>query len=505
MEASVQTVNRQSLWLASSDRSGWPQVPPGSTFDVLIVGGGIVGFATAFFLRGSGLSVALIEGSRMLTGVTGHTTGKLTALHDLIYAHLTKAVGAKMAWDYYEANTWGIRFVRDAVSTYGIDCDLEEDFACTYAVSEEGLHAVMEEHRACQDLGIPTTLDGTCVPFDVRGGVRLDGQALYHPVKFLQGLVEEAQKGGVAFYERSRCIELREGSDLCTVKLDSGEIHAGHVVMATNYPVHDTALYVAKLSPYRSYAAAFELDGDVPEGLCISTDPVDIGSFRRASLRGKDVLIAGHGHHKVGQEPETGLCYQKLIEWARAHFPVKQVLHMWSTQDNFTPDRVPFVGRLNAKQRVLTATGFNGWGMAQGFAAARILADDLTGQENPWSELYSPGRFDWAMVPEAVKENVNVAGHLVGGLVRPAERDNLVGLAPGESVIVQLQDGHGAAHCTQSGELVIVSASCTHMGCQVTWNPAEKTWDCPCHGSRFAYDGTVVHGPATKPLERMGP
>ncbi|MBV6457872.1 MAG: Cytochrome b6-f complex iron-sulfur subunit [Fimbriimonadaceae bacterium] len=469
--------------------------------DVLIVGGGIVGVATAHLLASSGLSVAVVEARRLLSGVTGNTTGKLTALHGVSYRRIRKMLDDRRAKLYYEANDWAISFVRLTSSAYDIECDLYAEPAYTYATHDDGLHQVLEEYRACQDLGIPAELDSSDIPFDVFGAIMLDNQARFHPLKFLTGLVHHAMQAGVKFYEDSRVLEVEEHVSGCIAKLEHGAIVCDSVVVATHYPIHDSGWFVAKLFPYRSYALACELDGPLPDCMAISTDTGEIGSFRRAEIDGEKVLICGNGFHKVGQEPDTERCFAELEGWARRHFPVKSIRYHWSNQDNWTADEVPYIGLSPNRKRIFIATGFCGWGMTNGLVAARILTDEIKGVANEWSDVYNPARTEVGTAPTIIKENLNVAREFFGSLVTPADADNLEALEPGQGIVVQLEGERAAAYAKPDGDMVLVSPVCTHLGCQVTWNNAEQTWDCPCHGSRFLPDGTVIQGPAVRPLE----
>jgi len=209
------------------------------------------------------------------------------------------------------------------------------------------------------------------------------------------------------------------------------------------------------------------------------------------------LLIVSGVQHKVGQGGDTEMCYQQLEAYVREHFDVKSIEYAWSTHDLGTPDGVPFIGKISpAAQHTYVATGFAGWGMTTGTYAAKLIADLITGKVTTWERFFAPNRLSWDDVPKLAKENANVAKHFVGDRLK-TEPTTVPNLKPGEVAVL---DDRGA-YCDEQDRLHVVSRTCTHMGCLVNWNPAEKTWDCPCHGSRFAYDGSVLYGPAYKALE----
>ena len=487
--------------MGTTDVPARPVARTDTRFDVLIVGGGIAGICTAYALRNSGLYVGLIEATRLLSDVTGNTTGKLTSQHDLIYKHLLDSFGFEFATTYYEANEWAIRFVAETSISEQIDCDFVWDSAHVYCVDSPNEDRLLAEHEACLKLNVPTMMVEPRVPTWARAAIRMPRQARFHPRKFLLGLADRAEAAGVRIHEFTRAFEIRESPDGCEVDTDHGTIFADHVVVATHYPIHDSGLFVAKLAPYRSYAMALDVE-ELPDGMYISVEDSTLRSFRRANFHEREVLIVGGEKHKVGQEEHADRCYDRVEAWAREQFQVKEVLFKWSTQDNWTPDRVPYIGRSPNRERITMATGFGGWGMTSGCIAGRLIADLIMDEPNPWQHIYDPSRLDLAMIPAVVKENVNAVAHLIGDKFSKLDPVRIDMLQKGQGAVLDLDSERVAAFRDEVGELHVVSAACTHMGCQVKWNSAELSWDCPCHGSRFDVDGCVLHGPAVTPLAR---
>jgi Rieske Fe-S protein len=287
------------------------------------------------------------------------------------------------------------------------------------------------------------------------------------------------------------------------VKTPGGDVTAGHVVVATHYPFLDRSLAFARVSPQRSYAILCRIAGALPEGMFISGDSPS-RSVRAVPLEGEELLLVGGEGHKPGTGGDTRVRYRRLEAFAREHWDVRSVDYRWSAQDNTTLDGVPYVGPLTPWDgRVLMATGFAKWGMTGGTAAAIILADRVQDKENAWAGLFDPSRLTLrASARRFLTENAQVGLRFVGDrLMKPGLR-SLEELRPGEGDIVRHDGEKVAAFRDDDGTVTAVAPVCTHLGCQVNFNAAERSWDCPCHGSRFAVDGSVLHGPAVHRLER---
>ena len=344
-------------------------------------------------------------------------------------------------------------------------------------------------------------MEDTPLPYPVAGAVRLDNQAEFHPRRFLLGLAERIPGDGSFVFEHTRALGLDEGSP-CTVETDRGPLLADRVVVASHFPFLDRSLAFARMHPERSYALGLRIRGEAPAGMFISADG-PTRSIRSHPLEGGELLIVGGEGHKVGQGGDTRERYERLEAFAREHFDVSSVDYRWSSQDNMTADGVPYVGALTpVSKKVLYATGFAKWGLTNGAAAALMLADRLLGRENPWAKTFDANRLKpLAQVKDLVSENVNVAMRFFGDRIRTPELRGLDELAAGEGAIV----GHGgkklAAYRHEDGRVSAVSPVCTHLWCQVNWNAAERSWDCPCHGSRFDTEGRVLQGPAVEGLE----
>lgn len=502
---SVAAAVHESIWIDTGPRQPeLPQLDGSAHADVAVIGGGIVGLTTALLLQEAGRKVVLLEAGRLARGVSGYTTAKVSSQHGLIYAKLTSKHGADAARTYGHANEAALAWIAERVERDGIDCDFRRQPSYAYVSSESKRQQVEDEARAAVAAGLPASLtDSTPLPYPVAAAVRFDDQAEFHPRKYLLALAERLTGAGTALYERSHAVEVDADDDVVTVKTPGGRVTAGHAVVASHYPFLDRSLSFARVSPQRSYAIACRIAGSPPAGMHISGDS-PTRSIRAIPVGDEELLMVGGEGHKTGTGGDTERRYQALEQFAREHWDVESVAYRWSSQDGSTLDGMPYVGRLTPRSdRVLMATGFAKWGITGGTAAAHVLADLLAGRESTAAKLFDPWRKTArASAVKLLEENAHVAARFVGDrLTKPGGRE-IDDLQPGEGDVVRHDGEKVAAYRDEHGALVAVSPRCTHLGCQVDWNRAERSWDCPCHGSRFAPDGRVLEGPAVHALER---
>ena len=491
-----------SYWIASGPETGYPAFDGSRNVDVVVAGAGIVGVTAAHLLREAGADVALVDMDRVGRGASGYTTAKLTSGHGLIYSTLEKHHGASTARSYAAANEAGLALLRAIIDEHGVECDLEDKDNYVYTSSPDDAGSIREEVGAATRAGLPVEeVEDLDLPFEISAAVRLPGQAQFHPRKYLVALARRfAERGGHVF-EQTRVTGVEESDGECRVETTGGTLVARHVVVATHYPFIDRALFFPRVHPKRSYAVAGPVETKLlPAGMYITSDE-PTRSVRTIPDGERTLLMVGGEGHGVGQDPDTEARYERLEEWARTYFGMDEVLYRWSTQDGVSVDHVPFVGTYHGTERVRVATAFGKWGFTNGAIGARVIADDILGVTNPHAELYDPKRFPLkASASSFTRENAKVAAHFAGDRVAHPQRGSLDDLAPGEARVDGLPLRPVAAYRDERGELHKVSAVCTHLGCVVTWNTAERSWDCPCHGSRFDVDGHVLQGPAVKDL-----
>jgi len=492
-----------SVWMDTAPHTTYPPLETPLSVDVCVVGAGVLGLLCADLLKRDGRTVAVLEAGRVATGVSGYTTAKLTVLHGLIYDQVRSRFGQEGARHYAEANGAGLALIADRVAEGAIECDFRRRPALTYAEDPSDLDALRAEVGAARVAGLDAELvDDVDLPWSVAGAVRLADQAEFHPRRFLLAIADAIHRDGSHVLERTRVTGVADG-DPCRVRTDTGaEVTAGAVVIATQYPTLDRGMFFARLAAERSYAIALRARGRAPQGMFLSTESPS-HSVRAAPYDGGELLIVGGESHKTGTSDPVER-YAALEAWARGRFDVASVEYRWSAQDAMPADGMPYVGKLSPlARRVWTASGFKKWGFTNGAAAALMLADAIAGRENPWAGTFDSNRFKpVASAPALVKEQLSVGAHFFGDRLASPDVRSLDELAPGEGGIVKLDGDKVAAFRDDDGVVHAVSAICTHLYCQVGFNAAERSWDCPCHGSRFATDGTVIQGPAVSPLER---
>jgi glycine/D-amino acid oxidase-like deaminating enzyme/nitrite reductase/ring-hydroxylating ferredoxin subunit len=492
-----------SYWIDSTATPRFPRLEEPVAVDVAVLGAGIAGITAATLLKEAGKTVALLDSKEVLRGVTGYTTAKLTSGHTLIYSAITSIFGPGEARLYADANEAAIAHVRRVVDERGIDCDLETATNYVYTESRDEVEKIRDEVEAARAAGLGVSfVDETPLPFPVAGAVRQENQAQFHARKYLLPLVETIPGEGSHVFQETRAVSVEDGEP-CRVETNRGVVTARDVIVATHLSILDRGLFFAKTSPKRSYVVGIPVEpGSAPEGMFISTE-TPVHSIRSTPLDGgRRLLLVGGEGHKAGQEKDTRRRYAALEDWARSRFGAEDVEYRWSTHDNYSVDRVPFVGRLTRRaDHVYVATGFGGWGMTNGTVAALIVSDAILGRANQWAGLYDSTRLPRVRgFGRLAKENANVGMHWFADRL-PGRKGDVDDIPAGEGRIVDLNGERAAVYKDENGELTAVSATCTHLGCIVGWNTAERTWDCPCHGSRFDTSGRVIQGPAVRDLE----
>jgi glycine/D-amino acid oxidase-like deaminating enzyme/nitrite reductase/ring-hydroxylating ferredoxin subunit len=499
-----------SLWTDTTPRTDFPALGGDLRVETAVVGGGIVGVTAAHECASAGRAVALLESDRVVEGVTGKTTAKVTVQHGLVYADLLEAHGRETARQYAEANSAAIEAVASRVEEYDIDCGFKRLAAYTYAADAGQRRAVEREASVAEGLGLPANfVEEPPFPDGTPGAVKFAEQAQFHPRKYLLDLVEAIpdEEAESHVFEQTKVTGVKDASagtdDLCRVETDRGTVTAENVVVATHFPIEDPSFYFARQFPKRSYVLAVRLADEPPEGM-FYRDAEPYFSVRPHPTDDGTLTLVGGQNHKTGQGGSTTERYRKLERQARDHFDVESVEYRWSTQDFVSADNIPFVGKLGPKtEGVYVGTGFGGWGMTNGTAAGRMLATFAQGDQPQWADAFDPQRLGPAAAgKDLVTENVNVGKEFTKDWAKTLLGGEDPGVAPGEGEVIRRDGTPLAVSRDDEGDLHVTSAVCTHMGCLVHWNDGEQSWDCPCHGSRFSMDGEVLDGPAVEDLTR---
>ena len=486
-------------WEDTCSPPSFPELSGDLDVDVAIIGGGMVGISTARMLKDDGMTVAVVEARRVGQGVSGKATAKVTSQHGITYQRIEQKFGEDRARLYAEAQETGLRKILEVARTHGIDADIEPMPAFIYTLEDRHVSDIEKEVEVARRLGLPTTLTrDTGLPFDVLAAMRWDDQAQFHPLKFVSGLAATIPGDGCHIFENSRVTDW----DPHRIATTGGTVRARHVVMATNLPLGQVGLYYATNFPQAEPVIAARINRVPPAYYKNVEQPGH--SMRTHRHDGRTYGVCAGSHFKPGHSDDERKNFADIEQWLRETFDAGEIEYRWVNEDYSPMDGAPFIGWSSSdrSEAYLVATGFAAWGFTNGMASGMIIADLVAGRDNKWLDLFDATRVKpLAGGKEFVKENVHVAKHLIGDHASSKPK-SYAELKPGDAAILKIDGDNVAAFRDEQGRIHAVSAACTHMGCLLGWNANDRTWDCPCHGSRFALSGEVLAGPAVQPLEQ---
>lgn len=453
--------------------------------EVAVIGGGLAGILTAYFLQKQGKKVVVLEAKNIGSGQTENTTAKITGQHNLIYHSLIQDFGIEKAKQYAEANKKAISEYRRIIEEEQINCHFEDQSAYLYSTEES--ERLEQEAHAAKKLGIDASLTNeTNLPFNVKCALKFNHQAQFHPLEFLKEIAKTLK-----IYEYTTAEDIED----YRITTEHGSVTAEYIVIATHYPyINVPGYYFMRMHQERSYVLALKNAKQV-NGMYLSIDQEGY------SFRNRDgVLIFGGGQHRTG-ENSAGDKYEKLRTAAKRFFPESIEIAHWSAQDCMTLDGVPYIGQFSSSTpNCYVATGFGKWGMTNSMISAMIISDSILKKENSFADVYSPQRFKFsASAKTLIEDGIQAVKGLMTELFTLPE-DEINQLPNGHGGIVEFEGHKVGVYKDQQGKAYVVSTRCTHLGCQLEWNPDELSWDCPCHGSRFDYKGNLINNPAMKDL-----
>ena len=504
-------MNTESLWQAvNKEKITYPKLEETIETDVVIVGGGITGITAAIQLIKAGYRVVILEANHIGGGTTGNSTGNLYIAVQQYYQSILSKFGEEAVRTIAHSRKTAIDFIEQTIKERNINCDFLRRPWYFYTNKEDHTTTIDKEFEALTNAGIAIEyINDMPLPLPFIKAVKMDHQAKFNPLKYVTALAESMQKSNCKIYENSTVISFKEEDCICNTSTSHGKIISEKVILATHIPIGFNMIQTLAI-PYRSYVVSARLNQPCPNGNFWDTEePHHATSTHNSSPNGEiDLLMVAGNHHKTGQTKENDHLnyYKKLEEYLRSHYNVASIEYYWSAQHYQPADGVPYIGKATRdSENIFMATGYSADGLTYGTVAGILLADLITGKDNVWTKIYDSTRFTpIASSAKFINENANVFAQYLKDYVGKPDAEEFSEIKNGEGKTLEKDGEKIAAYRDEQGELHLISAVCTHLKCIVNWNNAEKSWDCPCHGSRFTYEGKVIEGPAIFNLEKIG-
>lgn len=493
-----------SYWVETTKRPQFEKLDKNISVDVCVIGTGITGISTSYMLLNKGLNICMIDKGEVCSGVTENTTAKITSQHGIIYKYLFDTFGEEYARKYLFSNEEAIKGIKNIIDSEHINCEFEKTENYIYTCKDEYIETIKDEVETINKLGINAEfIENIKLPFKIKAGIKISNQAKFHPLKYLYKLIEVIKEKGVQIYTNSRVINVKKCSEGYKISTEEEkEIFAKYVVMATHYPIKNfPGMHFLKMYQDRSYAVAIKPNEKIEKGMYISAES-PVASFRPIN---NELLIIGGSEHKTGENSiDLDISYKAIETYAKEIYPNAEIEYEWATQDCVSIDKVPYIGDFsNLMPNLYVATGYKKWGMTTSYVAAKIISDKILENSNPYEEIYKATRF----APlKNYKEFGNVLKQTIYSLAInkikiPETVYDDIKLDTGG--VIEYEGKKIGVYKDNDGKIFAVEPYCAHLGCELSWNNLEKTWDCPCHGSRYTYDGKVITEPTVKDLKKL--
>ena len=495
-----------SLWTNTTTKSDeFNKITQNQTCDVCIIGAGIVGLSTGYYLSKQGIKVIILDKSDIGTKTSGNTTGKITYQHNLIYDYLINSKSDKYAKAYLDANKKAISNIKNIISEEQIDCDFELQSNYVYTTKQEELPKIHKEIQALKKLGEQAEFITICnLPFKIAGALENKNQAQIHLRKYMLALANCIKQKGGEIYTNSTVTNVKKDNNEYITLASNYEIKSKYILQACHFPfINFPGFYFSKMYQSTSYVIAVDTHTKLFDGMYINpTEP--IYSFRTAKFEDKRLLLIAGADHKTGFAPDENKAYNLLENLAKKHYPKSEILYKWNTRDCISLDKIPYIGEFSSLMpNAYVATGFNKWGITGSNIAANIITDKILGKENKYAFVFDSKRLE----PIKNKDEVNnitsqVFKSFISNRIKIPEA-NLEEIKNDNGGIIKIDGINVGIYKDTSGNIFAINPTCTHLGCLLTWNNLDKTWDCPCHGSKFNFKGENIYDPAFKNLEKF--
>ena len=492
----------ESYWTDTTTRPSFSKLNENIEVDICIIGAGITGIMSAYMLKDSGLKICLVEKGEVCSGVTQNTTAKVTSQHGLIYRYLEDSFGIEFAKKYLKSNQEAIKTIEDIIKKENIECEFQRTDNYIYTCTDEYIQRIKDEIETVNKLGLNAEqIDKINLPFEIKIGIKFPNQAKFHPLKYLYKIVEILKNNNVEIYTNSIIKDIKKEGTKYILKAEEYNVKSKYVVMATHYPIKSfPGLHFLKMYQDRSYAIAVEPHTKISSEMYISAES-PVASFRPIN---DELLIIGGEDHKTGDNSkDLNICYKSLESYAKEIYPSMEVKYRWATQDCVSLDKVPYIGEFsNLMPNMYIATGYKKWGMTTSHVAARIIRDKILNKDNEYEEIYRATRMEPIKNHEEFGNMLKQTVYSLGINKIKMPKYKYEDLAKDSGGVVEYEGEKMGIYKDKDGKIYAVKPYCKHLGCELSWNNLEKTWDCPCHGSRYDYKGKLISEPATEDLDR---
>lgn len=495
-----------SFWTQNFKTKDYPRLEEDFNIDVCIIGGGLTGLSCGYYLTKNNLKVCILEKDKIMEKTSGHTTAKITSQHGLLYKYLFDSYGKEYAKKYLDSNQEAISNIKNIIDLENIECDFEFQNSYVYTTNSASTKKLKDEAQILKKLDFDARLlDKISLPIpEVKSAIEFHHQAQFNPMKYAQGLCDCITNHSGLIFENSKVMEVKKTGNEYTISCNGHTIHAKYVVVATRYPIINfPGFHFLKMYSESSNLIAVETNSSLFKGMYINDD-VPTYSFRTAIYNGKRILLVGGMNHKTGAKIDLSNSYHILEEKAKELYPDSKVLFKWNTHDSVSLDKIPYIGDFSSLYpNVYVATGFKKWGMTTSNVAANIITDKILNKENSYADIYDSKRLRPIKNRKELGNIIKESSHslLFNKLDLPAATPKDV--EPGEGKIVNDNGIKVGIYKDLEGKEFRVIPKCMHLGCELSWNNLDHTWDCPCHGSRYTFQGKLIYGPSKKNLKTI--
>ena len=496
-----------SYWIETTKntKKNYPNLSKNQEVDVCIIGGGLVGITSAYFLKDSGLNTIILERDKICSHVSGHSTAKITSQHNLFYNYLINSFDKNFAKGYLRANQEAVERIKNIIEKEKIDCDFSNQDSYVYAYSSEDVENIKAEVKAVESLDFQCEfVDKLPLPIKSYGAIKFPNQAQFNPSKYANTLCQIITKNKINIYEDTVVNKVEKDNDEYIVYTPKYEVKAKYVILATHYPIINfPGFYFLKMYQSMSYVIAVDTKCDLPDGMYIN-NTIPTYSFRTTPYKNKKLLIVAGSDHKTGEKINLENAYKNLEDKAKELYPNSEVLYRWCTEDCISLDKVPYIGDFSSiMPNLFVATGFKKWGITFSNIAAKIITDKILGIENIYEDLFKATRLQPIKNHEELGNMIKESMYsLIINKLKDSP-DTLEDVKNGEGKIIEIDDKKVGVYKDENGKCFFIKPVCAHLGCELSFNNQEKTWDCPCHGSRYDIYGNIITEPAIENLEKI--